>query len=140
MCTFYSIVSNQGLLAFADRDTDSCSESIGLLQNVVVCCHCFHASILLDFVRGYVLFVYVTCVQLGDIIVAIDNQDINTEADLFKILEERQPGDVISITAQRCVFDFCSMTWLPAAGRGGRGGCGVIIKLPSRVFLLHFQS
>lgn len=40
--------------------------------------------------------------QLGDIIVAIDNQEINTEADLFKILESRQPGDVIAITAQRC--------------------------------------
>ncbi|CAM9352778.1 unnamed protein product, partial [Laminaria digitata] len=39
--------------------------------------------------------------QLGDIIVAIDNQDINTEADLFKILESHKPGDVISITAQR---------------------------------------
>lgn len=32
---------------------------------------------------------------------AIDNQEINTEADLFKILESRQPGDVIAITAQR---------------------------------------
>lgn len=39
--------------------------------------------------------------QLGDIIVAIDNQEINTEADLFKILESHQPGDVIAITAQR---------------------------------------
>lgn len=32
---------------------------------------------------------------------AIDDQEINTEADLFKILESRQPGDVIAITAQR---------------------------------------
>lgn len=39
--------------------------------------------------------------QLGDIIVVIDNQDINTEADLFKILESHKPGDVISIRAQR---------------------------------------
>lgn len=39
--------------------------------------------------------------QLGDIIVAIDDQEINTEADLFKILESRHPGDVIAITAQR---------------------------------------
>lgn len=39
--------------------------------------------------------------QLGDIIVAIDNEEINTEADLFKILESKQPGDEIAITAQR---------------------------------------
>lgn len=39
--------------------------------------------------------------QLGDIIVAIDGQEINTETDLFKILESRAPGDVIAITAQR---------------------------------------
>lgn len=39
--------------------------------------------------------------QLGDIIVAIDDQDVNTEADLFKILEARKPGDIISVTAQR---------------------------------------
>ena len=32
---------------------------------------------------------------------AIDDQDINTEADLFKILESHKPGDVISIRAQR---------------------------------------
>ncbi|CAN0362735.1 unnamed protein product, partial [Hapterophycus canaliculatus] len=38
---------------------------------------------------------------LGDIIVAIDDQEVNTETDLFKILESRQPGDVIKITAQR---------------------------------------
>eukprot|EP00904_Undaria_pinnatifida_P006934 jgi/Undpi1/3370/HiC_scaffold_15.g06743.m1 len=42
-----------------------------------------------------------TRTQLGDIIVAIDNQDVNTEADLFKILESRKPGDFISVTAQR---------------------------------------
>lgn len=39
--------------------------------------------------------------QLGDIIVAIDNQEINTEADLFKVLESRKPGDEIAITAER---------------------------------------
>lgn len=39
--------------------------------------------------------------QLGDIIVAIDKQEINTEADLFKILESRKPGDEIAITAER---------------------------------------
>lgn len=43
--------------------------------------------------------------QLGDIIVAIDDQEINTEADLFKILESRQPGDIIAITAQRWRVD-----------------------------------
>lgn len=42
--------------------------------------------------------------QLGDIIIAIDDQSVNTEADLFKILEARKPGDVITITAQRYPF------------------------------------
>eukprot|EP00752_Nemacystus_decipiens_P008782 g7836.t1 len=46
-----------------------------------------------------------TRTQLGDIIVAIDDQEINTEADLFKILESRRPGDVIAITAERITGD-----------------------------------
>ncbi|CBJ29300.1 Serine type protease, similar to Protease Do-like 1, chloroplast precursor [Ectocarpus siliculosus] len=46
-----------------------------------------------------------TRTQLGDIIVAIDKQEINTEADLFKILESRKPGDEISITAERVTED-----------------------------------
>lgn len=46
-----------------------------------------------------------TRTQLGDIIVAIDNKDINTEADLFKVLEGRKAGDIITITAQRVTSD-----------------------------------
>ncbi|CAM9443192.1 unnamed protein product [Ectocarpus fasciculatus] len=46
-----------------------------------------------------------TRTQLGDIIVAIDNQEINTEADLFKVLESRKPGDEIAITAERVTED-----------------------------------
>ncbi|CAM9341672.1 unnamed protein product [Ectocarpus sp. 4 AP-2014] len=46
-----------------------------------------------------------TRTQLGDIIVAIDKQEINTEVDLFKVLESRKPGDEIAITAERVTED-----------------------------------
>lgn len=39
--------------------------------------------------------------QLGDIIVAIDGNEINTEVDMFKVLESRKPGDVITVTTER---------------------------------------
>ncbi|CAM9431367.1 unnamed protein product [Ectocarpus sp. 12 AP-2014] len=49
--------------------------------------------------------IFVFLFQLGDIIVAIDKQEINTEVDLFKVLESRQPGDEIAITAERVTED-----------------------------------
>ena len=40
-------------------------------------------------------------IELGDIILDIDGSPIANEADLFKILENHQPGDRIQITVAR---------------------------------------
>eukprot|EP00611_Tribonema_gayanum_P016983 TRINITY_DN2949_c0_g1_i3.p1 TRINITY_DN2949_c0_g1~~TRINITY_DN2949_c0_g1_i3.p1 ORF type:complete len:174 (-),score=45.40 TRINITY_DN2949_c0_g1_i3:418-939(-) len=40
-------------------------------------------------------------IELGDIITMIDGDKISNEVDLFKALEDRKPGDVITITVTR---------------------------------------
>lgn len=40
-------------------------------------------------------------VEIGDIIIKIENTPINTEADLFQALEDYKPGDMVRITVSR---------------------------------------
>lgn len=40
-------------------------------------------------------------VEIGDIIIKIENTPINTEADLFQALEDYKPGDKVRITVSR---------------------------------------
>jgi S1-C subfamily serine protease len=40
-------------------------------------------------------------VEIGDIIIRIDNNDISTEADLFQALENCKPGDKVKVTVNR---------------------------------------
>jgi len=53
-------------------------------------------------------------IQLGDIIVQINNDDINNEADLFKTLEKYRPGDKVKVVVRRVL----------AVNDGGGGGGG----------------
>lgn len=53
-------------------------------------------------------------IQLGDIIVQIDGDDINNEADLFKTLEKYRPGDKIKVVVRRVI----------SVKEGGNGGGG----------------
>lgn len=43
-------------------------------------------------------------IEIGDIIIKIENRLIDTEADLFEALESFQPGDRIKITVNRVEF------------------------------------
>ena len=56
-------------------------------------------------------------IQLGDIIVQIDGDDINNEADLFKTLEKYRPGDKIRVVVKRVLS-------VKEGGTGGGGGGG----------------
>jgi S1-C subfamily serine protease len=40
-------------------------------------------------------------VVLGDVIIGIDGKDIKLQRDLFEILDERRPGDKISLEILR---------------------------------------
>jgi S1-C subfamily serine protease len=40
-------------------------------------------------------------IELGDIIVKINSDDITNEADLFRALETKKPGDTVKITILR---------------------------------------
>jgi len=40
-------------------------------------------------------------IQIGDIIIKINNDTINTESDLFTALEKYSPGDTVDITVNR---------------------------------------
>jgi len=59
-------------------------------------------------------------IQLGDIIVQIDGDDINNEADLFKTLEKYRPGDRIKVVVKR-VLSVKEGGTGGGAGGGGRG-------------------
>eukprot|EP00633_Aureoumbra_lagunensis_P004715 CAMPEP_0197314816 /NCGR_PEP_ID=MMETSP0891-20130614/35346_1 /TAXON_ID=44058 ORGANISM="Aureoumbra lagunensis, Strain CCMP1510" /NCGR_SAMPLE_ID=MMETSP0891 /ASSEMBLY_ACC=CAM_ASM_000534 /LENGTH=313 /DNA_ID=CAMNT_0042803443 /DNA_START=248 /DNA_END=1186 /DNA_ORIENTATION=+ len=39
--------------------------------------------------------------QLGDVIIAIDGSSINTEADMFKLLDSKKPGDKVKVLVAR---------------------------------------
>ncbi|CAM9592062.1 unnamed protein product, partial [Choristocarpus tenellus] len=39
--------------------------------------------------------------KLGDIIMSIDDERVDSEIDLFKILENHQPGDTVTVTVTR---------------------------------------
>jgi hypothetical protein len=54
-------------------------------------------------------------IQLGDIIVQINNDDINNEADLFKTLEKYRPGDKVKVVVRRV------LTVNDGGGAGGKG-------------------
>lgn len=40
-------------------------------------------------------------IEIGDIIIKVENMKINTEADLFAALESFKPGDVVKVTVNR---------------------------------------
>ncbi len=42
-------------------------------------------------------------IQLGDIIVKVDDHDIENEADLFKAMDEHQVGDVVKLGLKNVV-------------------------------------
>lgn len=44
-------------------------------------------------------------IEIGDIIIKVENKKISTEADLFAALESCQPGDVVSVTVNRVDID-----------------------------------
>jgi len=68
-------------------------------------------------------------IQLGDIIVQINGDDINNEADLFKTLEKYRPGDKIKIVVKRVIS-----VKEGGNGEGGRGN-GLATAETERVIL-----
>ena len=44
-------------------------------------------------------------IEIGDIIIKVENKKINTEADLFAALESMKPGDEVSVTVNRVDID-----------------------------------
>lgn len=44
-------------------------------------------------------------IEIGDIIVKIEDMKINTEADLFQALEMYKPGDVVQVKVMRPDLD-----------------------------------
>lgn len=51
-------------------------------------------------------------VEIGDIIIKIDDFKINTEADLFQALENMKPGDVVKVTVNRVDLEAPNSTTL----------------------------
>mmetsp|Transcript_16099 Transcript_16099/g.24158 ORF Transcript_16099/g.24158 Transcript_16099/m.24158 type:complete len:572 (+) Transcript_16099:211-1926(+) len=49
-------------------------------------------------------------IDIGDIIIKVENLKINTEADLFAALESFKPGDVVRVTVNRVELDASSPT------------------------------
>lgn len=51
-------------------------------------------------------------IEIGDIIVKIEDMKINTEADLFAGLESFKPGDVVKVTVNRADLEQINSTKL----------------------------
>ncbi len=47
-------------------------------------------------------------IDIGDIIIKVENFKINTEADLFAALESFKPGDVVRVTVNRVELESAS--------------------------------
>ena len=72
-------------------------------------------------------------IEIGDIIIKVDDSPINTEADLFSALETKKPGDIVKVTVNRVVGSLVNE-------KSNVGPSEVSLKMKEVIIVTHLKA